>query len=123
MMDIGYHVVGIHNVTANIGKRYVGVDCKFGLRAKGQQCWGRSDRTYIKDMKDPCEIRIPGCDLFLIVLGVEKAQNQVTLALFDNLPLDFCHRPAMNGIVSRQSGSHITYRTHAAKWAIVSRTD
>jgi hypothetical protein len=123
MIDIGYHVAGIRNVAMNIGKYYMCVDCKFGLSAKGQRCWGRSDRTYIEDMKDPCEIRLPGCNFFLIVLGVEKTRNRVTLALFGNLPLDFCHRPATSGVVSRQSGSYIVYGTYAVNWSIASRTD
>ena len=47
-------------------------------------------------MKDSIEVRPPGSDRGLILLRVER----ISFARFDGAPLDLCHSPAIEGVVS-----------------------
>lgn len=74
-------------------------------------------------MENPIEILLPGRNRVLVVFGVEKARNWVTLALLDHLLLDLRHRPAITYIVSDASELPTTRSTHVVNWFIAWRTD
>ena len=50
-----------------------------------------SDWTYIEDVEDPIEVRLPGSDLLSIVLREEESRDHISSTLLDNLPLNLGH--------------------------------
>jgi hypothetical protein len=95
-MDVGNDVVGVRNVVADIGNCYMRIDGKFSLKPGGQQRRRKSDETHIKNVKDPVEVQSPGGNHVFIVLRMEKTRNWVTVALFDDTPLDLRYGPAIS---------------------------
>jgi hypothetical protein len=83
----------------------------------------RSKRSHVKDMEDPVEFQSPSGNYVFIVLRMEKARNWVTLALFDDIPLDLRYGPAIKRVVSQPSQPCTTGSTHVVSWFIASHTD
>jgi len=57
-----------------------------------------SDRTHVKDLKNLVEIRLPRGDRLFILLRVEMPGNCVPFTPLDQLHLNTCHSPAIEGI-------------------------
>ena len=75
-------------------------------------------------MKDPVEVQPPGGDFFFVVLRVEKARNGIAFAQADNVSLDLCHGPAIEGTVSQSESMHVsTGPTYVVSCSIASNTD
>ena len=56
--------------------------------------------THLKDMKDSIEIRPPGGNRGFILLRVENARDRISFVRFGDAPLDLCHGPVVEGVVS-----------------------
>ena len=74
-------------------------------------------------MNNPVEIQPPDGDYVLIAPCVENSRGHVSFALFDNVPLDFCHSPAVESLVSESLNVVITGSTYAVNCPIASNTD
>jgi len=59
------------------------------------------NRTHVEDLKNPGEVQPPSGDHFFIVLCVEESRHRIPFTPLDNLPLDFRHDPAIQGMVSK----------------------
>ena len=53
-----------------------------------------SDRTYIEDLKNLFEARIPGRDCLFVFLRVKTPRDSIPLTPLDKPPLDICYGPA-----------------------------
>ena len=51
-------------------------------------------------MKDSVKIRSPGSDRGPILICIENTRDRVSVR-FDGAPLDLCHGPAIEGVVSK----------------------
>ena len=60
----------------------------------------KGDGTHVEDVKDSVEVQFPGGDRFFIARRMDESRDRVPLALFDDLPLDLCHSPAIKSVVS-----------------------
>ena len=100
-MDVGNDVLGVRDVTANIGNRSVGIYREFGLKTDGQKRGRGGNGTHVEDMKDPVEVQSPGRNPFFIILRVEKARNNASITQLDNGSLDLRYSPAINETVSK----------------------
>ena len=86
-------------------------------------------RTHIKDPKHIVEVQPPGGDRLLILLRVETPRNRVLFAPLDQLPLNICHRPAIEIILVGDSRCislvpltppmHLSYRTRADQGRLI----
>ena len=56
--------------------------------------------THLKNMEDSIEIRPPASNRGFILLRVENARDRISFVRFDDTPLDLCHGPAIEGVVS-----------------------
>ena len=83
----------------------------------------KGDGTHVEDVKDPVEVQFPGGDRFFIARRMDESRDRVPLALFDDLPLDLCHSPAIKSVVSELPKVGITGSTHVINCSIASRTD
>ena len=122
-MNVRYDVVGVRNVVTHTGNGYTGIKCKLSLETNGQQCKRRSNQTYIKDMKDPVKICLPGRDLVFIISRIEQARERVALPLFRDLPLDPCYGSVVNCIVGESSKVCTAGLAHVVNWLIAWPTD
>ena len=122
-MSVGNNITGVRDLVTNIGNCYMRVDGKFGLETDGQQRRWRGDRTYVKNVKDPVEVKPPGRNRVFVVFCAEEARNYIALALLDDHPLDLCHGPAITCVVRQPSKPRTTGLTHVVNWFIASHTD
>ena len=90
-MDFGDHNLGARNILLQLGNDDVCVYRKFGLGIPSQQSSYQDDGTHVEDLKNPVEVRSPGCDLLFVVLRVEVLRNRASFALLDDLPFDLRH--------------------------------
>ena len=74
-------------------------------------------------MKDPVEVQFPSPDRILIARRMDNSRDRVPLPLFDDLPLDLCHSPAIKSVVSELPNMCITSLAHVVNCPIASRTD
>ena len=99
-MDFGDHDLGARSILLQLGNDDVCVYRKFGLRIPSQQSSYEDDGTHVEDLKNPVEVRLPGCDLLFVILCVEVLRNRASFALLDDLHLYFRHgsetRPKMS---------------------------
>jgi hypothetical protein len=65
-----------------------------------------SNRTHAKDLKNPIEVQPPGGNHLLVVLRVKSSRYHTPFAPLDQLPLDICHRPAIESISVNGSKAH-----------------
>ena len=123
MMDFGNSGLGVHDSIMNAGDDYVGVYCKFDLEADGWQWSCRSEGTHVEDVKNPVEVQPPGGYLLPIVPRVEQSRGHISFASLGDVPLDFCHSPAIQGLVNRSPSACMTGPTHVVNCSIASSTD
>jgi hypothetical protein len=91
--NIGNGGVFTRSVLASVGNNWVCAHPKFSLEAKGQQSPYRSDRTHIKDMKNPVEVQLPGSNRLFILLLVITSRDQIPFTPLDDVPLDLVRSP------------------------------
>jgi len=58
-------------------------------------------------MKHPVEVQLPSSNRFLVIFCVEKSGDYIPPALFDDLPLNLGHGPAIEIMVSERLKMHI----------------
>ena len=65
----------------------------------GQRIHGRTDLTYVEDLKDPDEVQFPTRDLILIAPRIEYSWHRSSFTLLGDLVLDGGHGSAIEGSV------------------------
>ena len=55
-------------------------------------------------MEDPIEVLLPSGDGLLVILCIEKSRDQISAALFPDLPLYLGNSPVIEIFVSRSPG-------------------
>ena len=106
MANLGNGGIGSHDIVKNARNCHVCIYCKLGLGVWliiVTQKQHRYDRTYVEDMKDLVEVRLPGGDHFFIILCVEKSSECIPFAFLDDLPLDLRQGAAIGSIVNKTS--------------------
>jgi len=63
---------------------------QLGLKGCGWRQSNRADQTYIEDMIDFIEVRLPSGDDVLVIHRVEKLEERIPSPLPGDFPLDFC---------------------------------
>jgi len=75
-------------------------------------------------MEDPGEVQPPGSDRLLIAPRVEEPRDGVPFPPLDDLPLNICHSPVIQGMVSEScimcTSASFTYTVNSS---IAPRTD
>ena len=96
------------NDSTGVGNDYMCVDRKFGPKADSERWLYKGGTTHVEDMKNPVEDQFPAGDLFLIVRRMDKSGDRIPPAVFDDLPLDLRHSPAIKSVCQRvvQSDHH-----------------
>jgi len=87
-MNIGNSGVLICSVLMSIRDGCTLVCPKFSLETGSQQSSCRRDKTHVKDMKNPVEVRPPTDDRFFIVLRVITSGDHIPFTPLDDVPLD-----------------------------------
>ena len=59
-----------------------------------------ANQTHIEDVKDPDKVLPPSGNLVLVAFREDESGDYIPFALLDHLPLDPCHRPAIEASVS-----------------------
>jgi hypothetical protein len=75
VVNVGNDIVGVGDVVTNVGNRYVRIDGKFGLGTGWSALALKSNRTHIKDVKDPVEVQPPGRNHVFVAFCEEKTRN------------------------------------------------
>ena len=57
-------------------------------KVDNRQAEGGSEGMHLDDMTNPIEIRLPGCDCFVVVFCTEGLGEHTPLAFLDDIPLD-----------------------------------
>ena len=102
-MNVRNNRVGVYNITPGgvfvpsvlmgVGNACMCGYPKFNLEAENQQSSCRDDRTHVKDMNNPVEVRPPGGDCLFIVLRVILSRDHIPFPPLDDVPLDLVHSP------------------------------
>ena len=94
-MDFGDQTVSVREALTNLRNH------EFGLEVVYQRWDQRMDSsTHLKDMKDSIEVRPPGGNRGFIPLRVENTRDRISFFRLCHTPLDLCHGPAIEGVVS-----------------------
>jgi hypothetical protein len=131
MVDVGNDVIGIRRIVMNIRNNGMGFrnvismcfDLNFCLEAKNQQRSYRSERTHVKDMKNPVEIQPPGIDRLVVVLLVETSRDHISFTPLHDVLLDLGHSSAVKSFVGGSSDIATAGSTHIVNCSIAPRTD
>lgn len=113
----------------NVRTGYTYVYSEFGLKVRSQRCPYRSDRTYVKDMKDPAKAQPPGSDRLFITRAeksgdhIPKSRGHIPFIPLDSFPPDLGHSPVIESMVSKLPGICIACSAHVVSCSIASRTD
>ena len=93
----------------DVGNDCVGIGCQLGLEgaAKFVQMFNRTNRTHIKDMKDPLKVLHPSDNLPLIALREDVSEHCISFTLLDDLPLYPRHGSSVEISVSGRPAMHI----------------
>ena len=83
----------------------------------------RSDRTHVKDTKNPVQVRPPSSDRLIVVLLVETSRDRISFTPLDDVPLDLGYSPAIECFVSKLSHADVTGSTHIVNCSIALRAD
>ena len=109
--------------TVDIRNKHVGIDCQLGLEGGCWQTPSINNRTYVEDVKDPVEVLPPCRNRVLVALCAEGPRDRVSLALVDDLALDFSHSPVIETLVSGRPCVDIADSTYVVSCSIAPSTD
>ena len=101
----------------------VGIYRKFGLNWTSLATSGKTDRTYIEDVKDPIEVQLPGSDRLFVVLCVKESRDRISFTLLDDLPLNLADSPVIERSVGRPLDVCMVVAAHVVNRSIAPRTD
>lgn len=83
---------------------------------------GRSDRTYVEDLKDPDEVQPPSGNHIFIVLRVEQSRHHISFALLNDLPLNPRHGSIARTPISGLYCIHVIIKAHVVNCLTASHT-
>jgi hypothetical protein len=105
---------------------HVGIDYQLGLNEGriSSHIPNGTNRTNVKDMKNPEKVPIPSGNLVLVALCEDKPSERGPFSLLGNLLLDLGHGSVVETLMSGFSslGERTAGLTHAVKSPIASKT-
>ena len=87
-------------------------------KRKVSNCHITVNRTHVEDVEDLGEVQPPGSDRPFIALRVEESRDGVPFPPLDDLPLNLCHSPVIQDMVSelctRCASASFTYTVNSS---------
>ena len=97
--DLRHITADLRHIVLDARNGHVGIYGQLGLKGNSQRQPSKNHRTYVKDMKNPVEVRLPAPNRFLIILCMEQSGDQIPSTLLDDFFLDLHYGPAIECVM------------------------